>query len=126
MPVASKTNVFTSASAPWAGTSSLFQRKETPAALPTLTVISRAARMRVWAGAMRVSWLTSCPSARTEIHVFSVARMTRVKGAGGFAESDISAVGGAISSGLIAELLESSWDAEVDVGESGDGVDVAE
>ncbi len=70
--------VFTSDSAPSAGTSLPFQRKVTPAALPTLATISRLARTEVWAGAMRVSWLTFWPSARTEIQDVSVARITRV------------------------------------------------
>src|SRR5690348_7398134 len=78
MPLASKTSVFTSDSAPWAGTSLPFQTNETAAALPSLTVISRVARTVVLAGAIRVSWLTSCPSAWTEIQEFSVARMTSV------------------------------------------------
>lgn len=59
-----------------------FQRKLTPAALPTLATISREARKDVCAGAMRVSWLTAWPSAVMEIQEFSEARMTRVKGAG--------------------------------------------
>jgi len=79
MPDWSKTSVLTSDSAPWAGISWPFQRKVTPAALPTLATIWRVARMEVWAGAMRVSWLAGCPSAVTDIQEVSVARMTRVK-----------------------------------------------
>ena len=75
--------VLTSDSAPWAGISWPFQRKVTPAALPTLATIWRVARMEVWAGAMRVSSLAGCPSAVTEIQEVSVARMTRVKDAAG-------------------------------------------
>src|SRR5450432_2975717 len=81
-PSASKIRVRTSASAPWAGISLPFQRKLMPAALPVFTVISRVARTEVWAGAMRVSWVTSWPSTRTEIQEFSEARMIRVSGAG--------------------------------------------
>src|SRR5579864_9254582 len=79
MPLASKTKVLTSASAPLAGISRPFQRKVTPAALPILATISRLARMEAWAGAMRVSWLTCCPSAWTEIQDVSEARITSVK-----------------------------------------------
>jgi|SRR5579859_60723 len=81
MPEASKTKVFTSASAPWAGISWPFQRKVTPAALPIFATIWRVARMEVWAGAMRVSWLAGWSSAVTEIQEVSVARITRVMGA---------------------------------------------
>ena len=94
MPLASKTKVFASPSAPWAGISSPFQRKVTPAALPILATISRLARMEVWAGAIKVSWLTVWPSARTEIQEVSVARITSVRVAvafsdgGGFAFAD--------------------------------------
>ena len=76
MPLESKTKVLASDSAPSAGISWPFQRNVTPAALPMRTVISREARTEVWAGAMRVSWLTGCPSAKTEIEEVSVARMT--------------------------------------------------
>src|ERR1035438_7962396 len=86
MPLESKTKVFTSASAPSAGISWPFQRKVTPAALPILATISRVARTEAWAGAMSVSWLTVWPSARTEIQEVSVARITKVRGAVGFAE----------------------------------------
>lgn len=55
MPLESKTKVLTSDSAPAAGISLPFQRKVTPAALPTLATISWLARMEVWAGAMSVS-----------------------------------------------------------------------
>lgn len=82
----------------------MFQRKDTPAALPTLTVISRVAWTVMLAGAMRVSWLTSCPSARTEIHVFSLARMTRVMEAAGFAAGAAFA-GVRMVTSLVAELL---------------------
>ena len=71
--------VLTSDSAPSARISWPFQRKVTPAALPTLATISRRARTEVWAGAMRVSWLTGCPSAVMEIQEFSVARMRSVR-----------------------------------------------
>src|SRR5271169_7010555 len=90
MPVESKMKVLTSASAPSAGISWPFQRKVTPAALPILATISRVARTEVCAGAMRVSWLTVWPSARTEIQEVSVARITSVSegadlaGGGGF------------------------------------------
>src|ERR1039457_5352006 len=86
MPLESKTKVFTSASAPSAGIFWAFQRKETPAALPILATISRVARTEAWAEAMSVSWLTVWPSARTEIQEVSVARITKVRGAVGFAE----------------------------------------
>src|SRR3984957_9772894 len=76
--------VFTSASAPWAGTSFPFHWKFRPAALPVFTTISRAARTEVWAGAIRGSAVTSWPSARTEIQEFSVARIINVRGAAGF------------------------------------------
>lgn len=78
-PDASKTNVLTSDSAPCAGTSCPLKRKLTPAALPILTVIWREARTDVFAGAISVSCVTNCPSARTEIQEFSEARMTSVK-----------------------------------------------
>ena len=81
MPWASKMKVFTSDSAPSAGISWPFQRKVTPAALPTLATISWTAWTEVWAGAIRVSWLAGWPSERTEIHEVSVARMVRVRGA---------------------------------------------
>ncbi len=71
--------VLTSASAPSAGISWPFQRKVTPAALPMRATISWLARMEAWAGAMRVSWLTVWPSARTEIQEVSVARITSEK-----------------------------------------------
>lgn len=80
MPLASKTKVFTSASAPSAEISWPFQRNVTPAALPIRATISRVARTEVCAGAMRVSWLTGCPSARTEIQEVSVARIVSVSG----------------------------------------------
>ena len=83
MPCASKMKVFASASAPWGGSSSPFQRKLTPAALPTLTTSSRSARKEVAAGAIRVSWVTSCPSEVTEIQEFSLARTIRVRAAAG-------------------------------------------
>ena len=85
MPVESKTKVLTSASAPSAGISLPFQRKVTPAALPTRATISRLARIEAWAGAMSVSWLTIWPSARTEIHEVSLARMTRFSEGADFA-----------------------------------------
>ena len=47
IPVASKTKVLTSASAPSAGISLPLKRKVTPAALPILATISRVARMEV-------------------------------------------------------------------------------
>src|SRR5579862_705126 len=50
-----------------------------PAALPTLTVIWREARTDVFAGAMSVSCVTTWPSARTETHEFSDARITSVR-----------------------------------------------
>ena len=81
MPLESKMKVLTSASAPVGGISWPFQTKVTPAALPTLATTSRAARTEVLAGAMRVSFLTGCPSARMEIQEVSVARITRVSGA---------------------------------------------
>jgi hypothetical protein len=81
MPEESKMKVLTSDSAPWAGISWPFQRKVTPAALPTLATIWRVARMEVWAGAMRVSSLAGCPSAVTEIQEVSVARIVRVSDA---------------------------------------------
>ena len=86
IPVESKTKVFTSASAPAAGISWPFQRKVTPAALPILATISREARTDVWAGAISVSWLTVWPSARTEIHEVSVARITSVRGTFDFSD----------------------------------------
>ena len=85
MPLESKTKVLTSASAPSAGISRPFQRKVTPAALPILATISRVARTEVCAGAMRVSWLTVWPSARTEIQEVSVARITSVSEGADFA-----------------------------------------
>ena len=54
-------------------------------ALPTLTVISWAARMAVLAGAIRVSWTTGCPSAMTAIQEVSDARILRVKTGGALA-----------------------------------------
>src|SRR5450631_1379052 len=93
MPVESKTKVLTSASAPAAGISWPFQRKVTPAALPMRATISWVARMEVWAGAMRVSWLTVWPSARTEIQEVSVARITRVREAAGFSDGFAAAFG---------------------------------
>ena len=85
MPLASKTKVFTSASAPSAGISWPFQRKVTPAALPIRATISWAARTEAWAGAMRVSRLTLCPSAMMEIQEVSLARITSFSGAVDFA-----------------------------------------
>jgi hypothetical protein len=85
MPLASKTNVFTSASAPLAGISWPFQRKVTPAAFPIFATISRLARTEAWAGAMRVSWLTVWPSAWTEIQEVSWARITTVREVADFA-----------------------------------------
>ena len=84
MPWASNTSVLTSDSAPWAGTSSPFQRKVIPAALPMRAMISREAWTVVLAGAMRVSCRTSCPSEVTEIQEVSVARMTRLNDAAGW------------------------------------------
>ncbi len=81
MPLASKMKVLTSASAPSPGISRPFQRKVTPATLPILAMISRLARTEVWAGAIRVSWLTCWPSAWTEIQDVSWARITRVRDA---------------------------------------------
>jgi len=52
--------------------------KVTPAALPTRTTSSRVAWKEVAAGAIRVSWVTSCPSEVTEIQEVSLARTTRV------------------------------------------------
>ena len=49
-----------------------------PAALPTLTTSSRVAWKLVAAGAIRVSWVTGCPSELTEIQEFSLARTTSV------------------------------------------------
>lgn len=83
--------ILTSDSSPCAGTSWPLKRKVTPAALPIRTVISREAWMEVLAGAMSVSWVTSWPSARTEIQEFSEARMTRVKVADAWSE-DLGAV----------------------------------
>ena len=79
MPWPSKTKVLASPSAPWAGTSWPFQRKVTPAALPTRATISRVAWTVVFAGAISVSCVTSWPSEVTEIHEVSVARMTRLR-----------------------------------------------
>ena len=86
MPVESNTKVLTSASVPAAGISWPFQRKVTPAALPILAMISREARTEAWAGAISVSWLTVWPSARTEIHEVSVARITSVRCAADFSD----------------------------------------
>lgn len=86
MPLESKMKVFTSASAPSAGISWPLNRKVTPAALPILATISRLARTEVLAGAMRVSWLTVWPSASTEIHEVSVARITNVRGVADFSD----------------------------------------
>jgi len=49
-------------------------------------MISRSARTEVRAGAIRVSWLTGWPSARTEIQEVSVARMTRARELGVFSD----------------------------------------
>src|SRR5215469_11084847 len=76
--------VLASPSAPWAATSSPFQRKPIPAALPTLTTSSRVAWNDVAAGAIRVSCVTSCPSAVTEIHEFLLARTISARLAAGF------------------------------------------
>lgn len=92
MPEASKRRVLTSYSAPWAGISWPFQTKVTPAALPMRAMIWRVARKEVWTGAMRVSWLTACPSAVTAIQEVSLARITRVMGA---AAADGAVVAGA-------------------------------
>lgn len=81
MPEASNRKVLTSNSAPCAGISWPFHTKVTPAALPMRAMIWRVARKEVWTGAMRVSWLTGCPSAVTAIHEVSLARITRVMGA---------------------------------------------
>lgn len=66
-----------------------FQRKLTPAALPTRTTNSRVAWNVELAGAMRVSCATSCPSEVTETQAFSVARITNVK----FSDDDIAGFG---------------------------------
>ena len=84
MPCASKMKVLASASAPWGGRSSPFQRKLIPAALPTLTTNSRVAWKDVAAGAINVSCVTSCPSEVTEIQEFSVARTISLRVAAGF------------------------------------------
>lgn len=55
-----------------------------PAALPALTTISRVARMEVWAGAIRVSWVMGLPSAMSEIQVVSSARINRLRVVSGF------------------------------------------
>ena len=78
MPDASKMNVFASPSAPWAAISFPFRMKLTPAVLPMRATISRLPLMAACAGAMRVSWLTSWPSAVTEIQDVSLARITSV------------------------------------------------
>src|SRR5581483_1116682 len=75
MPAESKVKFLTSASPPWAGISWPFRLKLTPAAFPTRMLISREARTEVCAGAIRVSWVTSWPSEKTEIQEFSVARI---------------------------------------------------
>src|SRR5215470_11879277 len=49
-----------------------------PAALPTRTTSSRLAWNEVAAGAIKVSWVSSCPSEVTEIQEFSLARTTSV------------------------------------------------
>ena len=90
IPLESKTNVLTSASAPSAGISWPLKRNVTPAAFPILAIISRFARTEVLAGAIRVSWLTVWPSARTDIHEVSVARITSVRGVADF--SDVAGV----------------------------------
>ena len=85
MPAASNVKVLTSASVPSAGTSLPLNKKLTPAALPTLTTISRLARTEVCAGAMSVSSAGVWPSAEIETHEFSEARMISVMGVAGFA-----------------------------------------
>jgi hypothetical protein len=124
-PDESKTNVLTSASAPWAGISWLFQRKVTPAALPTLTMISREARTVVWAGAIRVSWPWGWPSAVTEIHEVSVARIVSVIVAA--AADAISVAGGCAGFGVrervVTSFLSSSLLALDDFAGVGAGAD---
>src|ERR1700678_3120706 len=61
-----------------------------PAAFPVFTTISLPARTAVWAGAIRVSWVTGLPSATIEIQVVSSARIRSVKGFAG-----LDAAGGA-------------------------------
>ena len=121
MPVESKTNVLTSASAPVAGISWPFQRKVTPAALPTLTMISRVARTEVFAGAKRVSCLTGWPSARTEIQEVSVARMARVRGGVEFSEGARVDFCGAGSVALLLPAALSSLALSAVVAEGGAG-----
>src|ERR1039457_4577807 len=121
MPFKSKTKVFTSASAPSAGISWPFQRKVTPAALPILATISRVARTEAWAGAMSVSWLTVWPSARTEIQEVSVARITKVRGAVGFAEGGGFFARGRTVTSLLSSASAGGGVAGAEVGGGGGG-----
>lgn len=70
-----------------------FRRKLMPAAFPVFTTISWAARTEVWAGAIRVSWATSLPSAVRETQVVFSARTCKVKVLGGFAAASGAATG---------------------------------
>jgi len=115
MPLPSKMKVFTSAWAPLAGISRPFQRKVTPAALPILAMISRLAWTEAWAGAMRVSWLTVCPSAWTEIQEVSEARITSVRVAADFAGGAT----GLVKVRVVTSFVVSSLPEEVAVDEVG-------
>src|SRR5271169_5722931 len=100
IPDASKRIVLTSYSAPWAGISWPFQMKVTPAAFPMRAMIWRVARKEVWTGAMRVSWLTDCPSAVTAIQEVSLARITSVMGAAAGVEVVVVASVGVAGAGV--------------------------
>ena len=119
----SKSSVLASDSAPWAGISWPFQRKVTPAALPMRAMISREAWMEVWAGAMRVSSVTGSPSAVMEIQEFSVARMTSVSEAPGFAAGAVVnfAAGGVVPllpAGLLGGVADGCVGGEAGVAEA--------
>src|SRR6266446_4864738 len=116
MPVLSKTKVLTSASLPCAENSLPFNRKLTPAALPTLTMISRLARVEVWAGAIRVSWVTCCPSAMTETQEFSAARITSLRPGSG---SGVVAEWRGFGFRIVTSLATPGSDSELDARDTG-------
>ena len=100
-----------------------FSRKLTPAALPAFTTIWLAARMEVWAGAIKVSRPTGLPSEVIETQVvFSAARIVSVNVAGAFAAKVVQGVedGGAT---VLAGLEARRGDAEVGEGFGGTKLD---
>lgn len=99
-----------------------FSRKLTPAALPAFTTIWLAARMEVWAGAIKVSRPTGLPSEVIETQVVFSARIVSVNVGGAFAARWCKGVedGGAT---VLAGLEARRGDAEVGEGFGGTKLD---